>query len=754
MALDLVNTTVLLLALSLLQGFIVRVFRKQPISQQLVSGLLFAGACLFAMTIQIEVVPGSGVDSSALVLSLGGLFGGLIVAAVSVSLVTAYFLTLGIGGYVDIAVLLTSALLGLAFRQAMLKRWFDPGFFQLMALGFVVHASAGLLSMQLPNGLMPSQWSHLTLQMILVFSIATSILGLLLIDIDNRVKAESALIENQALLSHHLHNTPLAAITWDENFRCTQWNKAAENIFGYTAAEALGKHGADLLIPEELKLDMDTQYRGLIRNAEGSQKVNENITRDGRIITCEWYNTPILNEQGETIGVASLGEDITAKKQAEEMIWTQANYDSLTGLANRKLLQDRLDQEIRKAHRSGESVALIYLDLDQFKDVNDTLGHHVGDNLLKAAADRLTGHIREVDTVARIGGDEFTIIMGGLSEFSSVERVACAILEQMAKPFQLDHETAYVSASIGITFYPQDGSHVDELFKNADQAMYAAKSMGRNCFQYFTPTMQHEAMTRMSTVKDLHSAIKKSEFVLHYQPIVDLATDSICKGEALIRWQHPERGLVFPDKFIAYAEESRLINDIGDWVYREALRQASLWRRDYDAEFQICVNVSTVQFDSKNSSVNRWIDQLNKLGLPGQAVAIEITESLLMENVDKFTNNLLMFRDAGIQVSLDDFGTGYSSLSYLKKFDIDYLKIDRSFVQNLGQDSDDIVLCHAIIAMAHKLGLKVVAEGIETCQQRALLESAGCDYGQGYLFSKAVPAQDFEELLTRVSKAS
>ena len=754
MALDLVNTTVLLLALSLLQGFIVRVFRKSPVQQQLMSGLLFAGACVFGMTIQISLVTGSVIDARVLILSLGGLFGGPVVALISLGLVMIFLLGIGAGGILEVSILIASSLLGLVFRAAMLRDWIRPGFLQLLALGFVVHAIAGLLLNTLPFTASAGQWAQPTLSMVVVFSLATALLGLLLVDIENRVKAESALIESQALMSHHLENTPLAAINWDQEFRCTQWNKAAENIFGYSAAEALGRHGTELLVPQSQQKEMNDLYRNLIKSEHGSQKINENVTRDGKIIVCEWYNTPIFDEQGKAIGIASLGEDISAKREAEELIWKQANYDSLTGLANRKLLRDRLEQEIRKANRENQCVALLYLDLDQFKDVNDTLGHHVGDRLLQEAAHRLSSYIRDVDTVARLGGDEFTIIMGGLDEFTNVERVAAAILETMAQPFQLDDEKAYISASIGITFYPQDGTQIDELFKNADQAMYAAKSMGRNCFQYFTPSMQQAAMARMSTVKDLHTALPNNEFVLHYQPIVDLTSGQIRKAEALIRWQHPEHGLMAPDRFITYAEETRLINEIGDWVYQQALERASHWRQTYDPEFQVCINASPAQFDVSSAHVDQWVAHLQRRKLPGKAIAIEITEGLLMQNVGKFTNTLLMFRDAGIQVSLDDFGTGYSSLSYLKKFDIDYLKIDRSFVQNLGQDSDDIVLCHAIIAMAHKLGLRVVAEGIETRQQRALLESAGCDYGQGYLFSKPVPIAEFEEMLAEVSKAS
>ncbi len=656
MALDLVNTTVLLLALSLLQGFIVRVFAKNSLYQQLVSGLLFAGACLFAMTIQISLVSGSVIDARIMILSLGSLFGGPVVALVSLGLVSAFLLGFGAGSFLDVGMLVTSIVMGLAFRNAMLRGWIKPGFMQLLALGFVVHACAGLLLNTLPFTSLPGQWAQPTLPMMIVFSLATALLGLLLVDIENRIKVESALIESQALMSHHLENTPLAAITWDQDFRCTQWNKAAENIFGYSAAEALGKHGSELLIPQTMKQEMKNQFHDLIDSASGSQKINENITREGRIIVCEWYNTPIYDEQGEIIGIASLGEDITAKREAEELIWKQANYDSLTGLANRKLLQDRLEQEIKKAQRADKSVALLYLDLDQFKDVNDTLGHHVGDRLLQEAAHRLSSYIREIDTVARLGGDEFIIIMGGLEELTSVERVGAAILEQMAQPFQLAEETTYVSASIGITFYPQDGTQIDELLKNADQAMYAAKNMGRNCFQYFTSSMQEAAMQRMSTVKDLHTALPNNEFLLHYQPIVDLTSGVILKAEALIRWQHPEHGLMTPDRFIGYAEESRLITEIGDWVYRQALERVNQWRQTFNPDFQVCINASPVQFDSKSTHVDHWVAHLKKMELPGNAIAIEITEGLLMENVAKFTKNLMMFRDAGIQVSLDDFG--------------------------------------------------------------------------------------------------
>jgi EAL domain-containing protein (putative c-di-GMP-specific phosphodiesterase class I) len=356
--------------------------------------------------------------------------------------------------------------------------------------------------------------------------------------------------------------------------------------------------------------------------------------------------------------------------------------------------------------------------------------------------------VRETDTVARLGGDEFTIILSELDNPGNVERVAQDILKKLAEPFHLKHEVAYVSASIGITFYPDDGEGIDTLLKNADQAMYASKNQGRNRYNYFTPSMQEAAQTRMRLANDLRGALEAGQFSMAYQPIVEMATGVIHKAEALIRWRHPTRGMVSPTEFITIAEETGLIIDIGDWVFREAACQVKHWRERHHADFQISINKSPIQFHNEGNSHAAWFEHLQQQGLPGQSIVVEITEGLLLDAGIAITDQLLEFRDEGIQVALDDFGTGYSSLSYLKKFDIDYLKIDRTFVSNLAYGSDDMALCEAIIVMAHKLGIKVIAEGVETPQQRDLLTSVGCDYGQGYLFSRPVPAIEFEALLT------
>ncbi|WP_347986623.1 EAL domain-containing protein [Methylomonas sp. AM2-LC] len=438
--------------------------------------------------------------------------------------------------------------------------------------------------------------------------------------------------------------------------------------------------------------------------------------------------------------------DITDKKLSEEQIWRQANFDPLTGLPNRHMFHNRLEQEIKKAHRNSSSFALLFIDLDRFKEVNDTLGHMLGDRLLEIAAQRLLTCIRDTDTVARLGGDEFTIILTDLDNPEAVQRVAQTILDKMMEPFPLNGEQSYVSASIGVTIFPDDGKDIAQLLQNADQAMYAAKDRGRNGFSYFTAAMQDASHHRLNMANDLRIALAKQQFQVYYQPIIELDTGFIHKAEALIRWHHPSKGLISPALFIPVAEENGLIHDIGDWVFKEAAQYVKNLRETINPCFQISINRSPVQFRRLAGFHFNWLNHLQMLGLAGDSVVIEITEGLLLDASVSTSEKLLAYRDAGIQVSLDDFGTGYSSLSYIQKFDIDYLKIDRSFVNNLAKNSTNMALCEAIILMAHKLGIKVIAEGIETEEQCALLTAAGCDYGQGYLFSRPVPPVEFEQL--------
>ena len=475
--------------------------------------------------------------------------------------------------------------------------------------------------------------------------------------------------------------------------------------------------------------------------------------KDGeRIITLCSYSA-VKDKNGSIIAYRGMIRDITEKKKSEELIWRQANFDTLTGLPNRDMFHDRLGQEIKKSYRECLPLALLLIDLDHFKQVNDTLGHAVGDLLLQEAARRIRACVRGSDTLARLGGDEFTVILSSISETSHIEDVAQKIVSKLAEPFRLGSDEVYVSASVGITIYPSDADDIDSLIKNADQAMYVAKNKGRNRFSYFTRSLQIEAQNRLRLINDLRGALGAGQFSIHFQPIIELPTGQIHKAEALIRWEHPDRGMVNPADFIALAEEAGLINEIGDWVFRESARWASIWNKRCQGGFQMSVNISPIQFQHGGRMCDEWVEYLDGLGLSGKNMVVEITEGLLLEAESEVTENLLKFRDAGIQVAIDDFGTGYSSLSYLKKFDIDYLKIDQSFVNNLESDANNMALSEAIIVMAHKLGLKVIAEGVETKGQRYLLAVAGCDYVQGNLFSKPLPPEEFEKLLNYTGKA-
>jgi len=437
--------------------------------------------------------------------------------------------------------------------------------------------------------------------------------------------------------------------------------------------------------------------------------------------------------------------DISSRKEADERIWRHANFDALTGLPNRRLFRDRLQREVVAAGRAGAQLALLFIDLDRFKQVNDLLGHDAGDLLLKEAARRIAVCVRESDTVARLGGDEFTVILSRLAHSDHVEQLAQKLLDTLNKPFRLNKEAAYVTGSIGVAIYPEDGASAEELIRKADQAMYAAKHAGKNQFSYFTRSMDEKAHLRLRLANELRSALVRSQLEVHYQPVVDFRSGEIVKAEALLRWKHPSMGTVSPSRFIPLAEESGMITDIGNWVFREAAMCSQRWSAGLDTPFQIAVNKSPIQFLAHGEE--DWLEYLERMHLPGTSISVEITEGLLLHAADNVEETLLRYRDAGIQVAIDDFGTGYSSMAYLKKFDIDYLKIDQSFVKDITTDPTNQTIAESIIVMAHRLGLKVIAEGIETPEQRDVLAAAGCDYGQGFLFSQPVPAAEFERLL-------
>ncbi len=454
----------------------------------------------------------------------------------------------------------------------------------------------------------------------------------------------------------------------------------------------------------------------------------------------------VIHRDGNGWATRMVGTTIDTSSEQETL--RRANYDSLTSLPNRSLFRDRLEHEVLSSKRTGKPIALMFIDLDRFKEVNDLLGHGAGDSLLRECAKRIRSCVRAVDTVARLGGDEFTVILTDLDGRAHVEFIAQKILNVLARPFDLGQERIHVSGSIGITMHPDDGAIPEDLVRNADQAMYVAKNAGRNQFCFFTRSMQEKARHRISMMAELREALPKNQMQIYFQPIVELSSGQISKSEALLRWRHPRKGMLLPSEFIGLAEESGLINDIGNWVFIEAAHWSKRWTELAGKLFQVSINKSPIQFMPQKNSMN-WGTYLRNLGIAWNSISIEITENLLFNTTTTTAERLLALRDSGIQVAIDDFGTGYSSMAYLKKFDVDYLKIDQSFIAGSTADAISRTIAETIIVMAHKLDLKVIAEGIETREQLDWLKQAGCDYGQGFLFSRPLPPEQFERLLAR-----
>jgi len=562
------------------------------------------------------------------------------------------------------------------------------------------------------------------------------------LDISERKRAE----EEQRLAAKFYQDSSEAMMVTDEDNDIIMVNEAFRAITGFEPADVIGRNPRILKSGEHGDAFYKDMWDRILTTGHFKGEL-WNKKKNGDLFAAHLTINTIASEDGKSRRYLGLMSDITERKRSDDLIWFQANFDALTGLPNRRFFRERLQHDIRNARRSGHPLALMFLDLDGFKYVNDKLGHDMGDLLLKEAADRLRNCVRETDTIARLGGDEFTIVLTEQHEPGNIERVASHILNTLSEPIGLGSEMAHVSASIGITLFPSDAGDVDSLIRNADQAMYAAKEEGKNQYRFFMPAMQEAAIARAQLVSDLRVVLEKRELEIVYQPIVELSSGIIRKAEALIRWNHPVRGMINPADFISAAEDSGVIASFGDWVFREAARQAAAWREKHHAGFQLSVNISPVQLTQAGIDPLAWLNHLRELGMDGRGVVIEITEELLLDAGRKVTDQLMSLRAAGVQVALDDFGTGNASLSNLKKFGIDYIKLDRSYIRNLDKELDDLALCEGIIALAHKLGIQVIAEGVERPRQHELLANAGCDYAQGYLFSKPVGAARLEELL-------
>ena len=564
-----------------------------------------------------------------------------------------------------------------------------------------------------------------------------------------RKSLEDALFEEKERAQVTLNSIGDAVACTDAAGKLTFLNLVAEKLTGWTLQEAAG-----LPMPEVFRI-LDTTNREVIPNpmdraVRGDETVHLPansilVRRDGFEIPIEDSVAPIHDGEGRAAGAVIVFRDVSVARAMALQMTHSAEHDFLTGLPNRMLLNDRISQAIVLASRHNKHVAVLFLDLDGFKHINDSLGHPVGDKLLQSIATRLVDCVRASDTVSRQGGDEFVVLLSEVELSEDAAITARRMLHAVSRPHSIDQHDLHVTTSIGVSVYPEDGLDAETLIKNADTAMYQAKESGRQSFQFFKPAMNARAVERQSIEEGLRRALQRQEFVLYYQPKVDLTTGAISGAEALIRWIHPTRGLIPPMDFIPIAEDCGLILSIGAWALREACTQSRAWTKAGLPDVTMAVNVSAIEFRDKNF-LNHLFEVINETGLDPRLLELELTESVLMKHAASTAVILQSLREAGIKLAVDDFGTGYSSLSYLRKFPVDAVKIDQSFIRQISAD-DDTTIVKAVIGMARGLKLQVIAEGVETPEELAFLRAYRCDEAQGYYFSRPVPARQFATML-------
>ncbi|HCN89642.1 MAG TPA: GGDEF domain-containing protein [Oxalobacteraceae bacterium] len=566
-------------------------------------------------------------------------------------------------------------------------------------------------------------------------------------DITSRLRAEAALRESEERFRVAFSQAAVGLAHVAPDGRWLMANQKLCEIVGYTQEELLRLKYQDLTHPEDLPADVELGRRMLAREIHEKAREKRYRHKDGHFIWVNLTSSLVWDAAGKPKYYSTVVEDISRRKRVEWELLHLANHDALTSLPNRSLLQDRLSQAIAYANRSEGQVAVLLIDLDRFKNINDSLGHDAGDAIIMEIGSRLSVNVRDGDTVARLGGDEFVVVLADVERVETIATLAQQVLESLAQPMTIQGHEFFPAGSIGISLYPKDGQDAQALLKNADTAMYRAKDAGRNNFQFYAQDMNSRALDRLKLEGGLRRALSRQEFVLHYQPQMDLATGAIVGLEALIRWQPPGQETVYPGDFIPIAEETGLIVAIGEWVLRTACAQHVAW--DEAATFphtRIGVNLSARQF--KQQDIVKMVSRvLHETGCHATCLELEITESIIMENPEMAAETLHKLSDMGVHLSIDDFGTGYSSLSYLKRFPINTLKIDRSFVRDITTDSDDAAIAKAVIALAHSMKLKVIAEGVETAEQLHFLREQRCDQIQGYYLSRPLAAAEIETLL-------
>lgn len=583
-----------------------------------------------------------------------------------------------------------------------------------------------------------------------------------LIDVTKQKKSEETLKEKEHLLSEVIDGCPVPMFVIDEHHVVTHWNRACESIIGTKSSDVVGTRDqwkgfysdprpvlADLVVDNKLS-QLSEFYDGIWAASP--------LIEDGWEATDHFPNfnsgekwlyftaAPLHNADGKTIGAVETLQDVSYQKEYEAKLEFQANHDALTGLANRNLLTDRLKQAIAHAERDERLLSLLFIDLDNFKTVNDTLGHNVGDQLICETAKKIQKSIRTGDTVARFGGDEFVVLLFAPENEDHVTDVVQRISQEIATSYTHEGQDLHVGSSIGVAMYPEDGTDVDTLMMNADSAMYRAKKTNKGSFRFFTQDLNERALIRLQIENDLHKAIEREEFELVYQPIFDLKTGMVTAAEALIRWNHPDHGLISPTEFIHIAEETGLIVPIGEWVLETASKEALYWQDEIGRPLRISINVSARQF--RNHEIHDALDRMFKtIGMMGLNIELELTENLVMHNPEKAEKSLHKLHDMGVHLAMDDFGTGYSSLAYLRRFPFDMIKIDKAFVDDLGSSREAEAIVRAMLDLGRALGLRMLAEGVETEKQRLFLVEEGCDEVQGFLFSRPVNVEGFRAML-------
>ena len=545
------------------------------------------------------------------------------------------------------------------------------------------------------------------------------------------------------LKSTALESTSNAVAITERNGEIVWINPAYTKLTGYTLEE-LREHNLHLLDASACDPTTSRPIWQQISRGEAWKGELQNRRKDGSVYFEEMTITPVLDQQGQVAHFISMKQDITDRKVSEEQLNYLAHYDTLTDLPNRVMFRDHLTEAIIRAEDEETMLAVLFLDLDRFKSINDTLGHDIGDLLLQEAAKRIANCLRKQDVVSRISGDEFTVILAGIDNKYEVKRIAQQLSNAISQPMMFDGYELFISTSIGISLYPADGSEPETLIKNADIAMVHAKEHGHDKVRFYTPNMS--SASRLDLESYLRRALEKGEMLLHYQPKVDMNTGEMIGMEALLRWIHPVMGFVPPDVFIPIAEDIGMIGPIGEWVLRTACQQNKAWQNAGYPKMTMAVNLSVSQFNYSNI-VEKVKSVLAETGLEARWLELEITESIIIQNTEKVIETLLELKEIGIQISVDDFGTGYSSLRYLQMLPIDTLKIDRSFVRDIEHEDDEAAIARAIISMAHSLNMRVIAEGVETKEQLNCLRMHQCDAMQGYLFSRPLPVEQFEKLL-------